>query len=280
MATIANFIKRSKGYTKGEKTVEDTYQCLVDALNDVDAAIAAVEAKPVPTGYILDGVTAAHINRNPLAFETRATYRQSVAGGGATDPLDRPSVLSGSYDEWTEDYFIDNSATPKHVVNTAGDRFESFPQRKNGDPVLQITKNYSDLALPFYDSIKYTTNSGSVTIKGIVFAANTLLFLPPSFQEVYEQIGATTHHYFAVTFRLAADSDGHVHLIPNRGFKELNDDGDLVPILTKVGTPVETPWPLVTADGPNIGAAKPPGSTADLLEFLPYPEEDWGINFN
>lgn len=144
--TTANFIKRSKGYDKSAKTITDVYQVQVDAANDTDDAIAAVEAVAVPGGYFTDSVNASHINRNPFWYEVTATYKQTISGGGggADDPLERPSVLSASYEEWTEGYDIDfTTPTPKPVTNSAGDPFQAYPQRKNGRLVLQVTKNFA-----------------------------------------------------------------------------------------------------------------------------------------
>lgn len=274
MAT-AGFIKRTKGYDRSSKTIEDTYQVNVDIDNDVDAAIAAVEALPVPSGYIVDNVSASHINRNPQWFEVRITYKLNVFGGESyDDPLNRPSVLSASYEEWTEAYDEDYSDTPKPVANSAGDPFQSFPQRKNGSLVLQITKNFASFDAPGYDAVKFTTNSAAVTIRGTVYAAKTLLFLPPTVQEVWEQLGDTTHHYYTVTFRLQTDTGLHQQNIADRGYRQLVD-GELVKILGGDNLPTEDPWPL---DG--SGVAKPAGSAPGTLTFIPYDKAAWGIDFS
>jgi len=275
--TTANFIKRTKGYDKSSKTIEDTYQVNVDTANDVDSAIAAVEAMAVPANYATDGVSATHINRNPMWYEARVTYKQSTSGGGggADDPLSRPSVLSMSYEEWEEPYDVDHSDTPLTVANSAGDPFQTFPQRKNGTMNIQIAKNFASFAAGPYDAIKFTTNATSVTIRGAVFLADTLLFLPPTAQEVWEQIGTTTHHYYAVTFRLAADAGKHLHQVADRGYRQIVN-GKHVKIRDGDQQPTEDPWPL---DGGGVAKASAADAPATRT-FQPYASASWGIDFS
>lgn len=280
MAATVGFISRTKGYDEGTPTIEDTYQVLVETANDTDAAIAAVEARGVPgLGYRTRSIRAAPIKRNPLWFEVTASYKGLTGGATSTDPLDRPSVLSGSYEEWTGPYFEDRSPTPKLVVNSAGDRFEEMPQRKFGSLVLQVTKNVATYNAATYDAIKFTTNGLASTIKGTAYGVDTLLFLPPSVQEVYEQVGTTEYHYFTVTFRLATDADLHRHVVSDRGFKQFFL-GDSVWILSGDNQPVESPWPLDGA-GVALTAAQVAAGTAPAeLTFLPYESKSWGVDFS
>ncbi len=271
----ANFINRRQGYDKSSRTIEDKYQVEVDVANDQSAAIAAVEAKSVPYGYVTESIQASHINRNPMWYEVNVTYKLNPAGGVSDDdPLSRPSILSASYEEWTEAYDIDNSDTPKPVVNSAGDPFQTYPQRRNGSLILQITKNIASYAAIAYDAIKFTTNANAVSINGTTYAADTLLYLPPTVQEVWEQIGANTHHYYNVTFRLAADAGKHLHKVADRGYRQLLN-GKLVPILDGYNAPTEDPWPLN-----GTGWALGPQEVPATLTFKPYASVAWNIDFS
>jgi hypothetical protein len=273
----AIFINRSDGYDKTSKTIEDTYQVNVDAANDEESAKAAVEARPVPDGYVIDSLNASHINRNPLWFEVRVTYRQSTASGGvgADDPLARPSILSASFEEWTEPYDVDYSDPVKPVTNSAGDPFQAYPQRKNGSLVIQITKNFAGFDAAFYDAIKFTTNASPVTIKGTTYAADVLLFLPPTAQEVNENNGSSSEHFFSTTFRLASDVGKHRQYVADRGYREIGDEGP-VPIRDGVNGPTEDPWPL---DGEG-GAKASIDAVPEVLAFVPYRSANWGIDFS
>jgi len=276
MASV-NHIKRSDGDETSQQVIEDTFNVNVDAANDSATAKALAAAIAPPVGYVISSVRATHINRNPFWYEVAVTYTKTVAGGGVgnDDPLARPSVLSASYEEWTEPYDEDFTApTPLTVQNSAGDPFQNLPQRKNGTPILQITKNFATMNLVALDAIKFTTNSGLVTIKGAGFAADTLLFLPPTAQEVWEQVGSTTHNYFTLNFRLAADAGKHLQKVADRGFRQVSA-GDLLPILDGNGNPTEDPWPLN-----GLGGAKAAGAKPETLTFKPYNSASWGINFD
>ncbi len=277
-AGTPGWIARIKDKVLG--TLTDTYQVECEKLADgSDVAEAAVEAIAAPAGYNLKGVTSRNINRNPLWFEITANYILASLGGSgpgsAIPPLARPSVLTTSYDEWTEPFFKD--ADNKPVANSAGDRFDTFPQRKKGTIVLQITKNFAACNVVGYDNLKYTTNSVEVTIKGTTYAANTLLFLPVAAQEQFETVAGVAYDYFSVTFRLAADKGLHKVTVDDRGYRCRNSAGELVPILDKTGVPVTTPW---TLDGHGNAVSLAPDVAPETITFRPYASAAWGIDFS
>lgn len=275
MPGTVNFyeIGRTKSFENNARTTRVTYQAKVTGMDpgEIASELATSQAQDltVPTGYYFKSADASHINRNPEWLTVTVTYtdeRTSTGGTHTDDPLDRPSILSMSYDEWTEPYFEDSN--DDEVVNTAGDVFENPPQRKRGTMVLQITKNFATLAASAYDTIKFTTNASQVTIKGTVFAVRTLLFLPISAQEIYEG----EHNYYQVTFRIAVDEDEHVQVVANRGYRE--KVGSEIKDIIIDGKPTADPWPL-NSDGTK--ATAPP---ATAITFVPYPSATWGVNFN
>lgn len=268
-------IARKKGNRSDRRTWEYTYLVQTTDLADGPAvALAAVIALAPPTGYRLTDVDSGHRERNPLWFQVVAIYERNTGGVESDDPLDRASILTGSWEEWTEAYFMD--ADDKQVINFAGDRFEDFLQRKRGSMVLQITKNLATFPAPAYDAIKFTTNSVAQTIRSTIYPIDTLLFLPPTVTELYETVGETEYHYYATTFRLAADAAFHLHTIENRGFNQLvGDPAELVPILDSAGKVVSGPWPLN-----SDGTAKAIGAAADVEAFRPYERANWGIDFS
>jgi len=274
-ALSPNLIARKKGNRSDRQTWEYTYLVQTTDLADgPSVALAAVTALLPPSGYRLTDVDSAHRQRNPLWFQVVAIYERNTAGVEGDDPLARPSILTGSWEEWTEAYFID--ADDKLVVNFAGDRFEDFLQRKRGSMVLQITKNLATFPAPTYDAIKFTTNSVAETIRGTIYPIDTLLFLPPTVNEQYETVGETEFHYYATTFRLAADEAFHQHTIEQRGYQQLvGDPAEKLPILDDAGEPVAAPWPLN-----SDGTAKAIGAAADVEAFRPYERANWGIDFS
>ena len=245
-----------------------------DLGDGADAAEAAVMGLGLcPIGYVQSDIRSDHINRNPLWYEVEITF-STTTGNSATDPLQRPSILTSSYNESTEPYFID--AAGKQVINTAGDPYDPMPQRRTGSLILQITKNMSLFPAVDYDAIKYSTNSGEITIRQTAYAANTLLFLPPTVQEVYENVSGIFYHYFATTFRLAADHTGHKDDLVSRGYRQVASLGDIPAYVTgddglATGLPVG-----LDASGAQVAPGQAPATT----EFQPYPSLNWGIDFS
>lgn len=263
--------------TNSDDQVAIVYLVETTALDDGhDAAIAKVKDLPSLDGYKRESTEAEYVNRNPLWFQVTDTWTfKPESFPQDDDPLERPSILSSTYEEWTEPYFVDEDDPAKPVVNSAGDPFDPLPQRKNGSLVLQITKNFAAFDAAGYDAIKFTTNAVAQTIRGTVYPIGSLLFLPPTVQEIYEIVNLTEHHYYQTTFRLAVDSALHVDPVEDRGLNESTTDSYRnAPILDAAGNPVTQPAPL---DG--AGQAKARGEEPEIITFYPYASANWGIDW-
>jgi len=259
-----------------DSSITAKYKVECDALMDVMAARDAVAALPVPAGYWIWKIASKPSDINPLFIEVSIEYKiPSIPfPGDDPNPLLRPSVLTSSYDEYTEAYFKDSKNNP--VLNSAFDRFENFPIRRMGNLLLQITKNFAAFPAVAYDQIKYTRNQDNVTIKGTIYAAETLLFLPATVSEMTEQIQGTQYHYFATTFRLLADYEKHLDKIEDRGYNEYKEGKPVLINMTYAGNEIKSPWPL---DG--SGQKKPkPSDEPPIITFTPYPLAAWGIDFS
>jgi|GEM_PF-3598808 len=278
-ALTPRFIGRKGVDGSDGNEIEFAYQVQCTALTDTqETAKAAVKALAPPAGYSISTCTAAGMGRNPHWYDVTIIYKIGGDPVQTTAPLDRPSILSGSWEEIEESYFIDVDG--KKVVNSAGDRFDPLPKRKNGNLILQITKNFEAFDAPGYDLLKWTTNAVALTIKGTVYPIDCLLFCPPTVQETYEVMAGTTYHYFAVTFRLALDSNGHLDTFEDRGLYEFGYEpgvGDVgrVPILDEAQMPVTVPRAI---DG--LGHAAADAADVEEITFRPYERATWGIDFN
>lgn len=245
---------------------------------DEAGAKAAIAAKPVPTNYWIWKLESKSRKENPLWVDVDVEYQipniPGLAPGDDPNPLLRASTLSSSYDESMDAYFQDSDG--KFVINSANDRFENFPLRRNGNLLLQITKNFASFPAVAYDQIKFTRNQSAVTIKGTTYAAGTLLFLPATVVEANETHPENNYHFFVTTFRLLADHEKHLHKIDDRGYNEYVN-GELKPILaTGSATPLTSPWPLNGA-----GKKKPlPSDAPEIIIFTPYALAEWGIDFS
>ena len=285
MAVIdVRLMSAPNGFQSGRQRVEYKYSVETSDMADTDADVAAAVVADADTRLDLVGtfvLTDLNVDRkkeHPLFWDVTLSVASMNWPDSQPNPLLRESVFSSSYDEQTESYFLDSASTPKAVVNSVGERFETFPLRLTGTPILQVVKNFASYAMVAYDEIKYTTNASAITIRGTTYSADTLLFKPPLVQEVVENVGGVKYHYFVVTFRLAGDHARHRDNIDDRGYHQKTPAGFIVSISLSNQTleSPNTPWPL---DG--HGVAKPNwGDVPANLPFQPYPSVEWGIDFD
>lgn len=264
------------GYEQGRPVIGATYIVINSELSDGEAAArAAVAALPRPSGLWTQRVTASNVNRNPLAFQVEIEYGvPSGTASTAEDPLDRPSVLSTSYEETTETYFLDEDPDgPKRVTNSAGDTFETLPERKTGFLIVQLQKNSANYPVLVFDLLKFTTNAEEVTIAGLAFPPNSLLFLPATIQETWERVQGEFYPYYQITYRFAVDYNLHVDEVEDLGLNELLD-GYKFPILDDAKREVTKPVPL------DNGWALPWLTMGTKLTFYPYKSVTWGLELD
>lgn len=272
MATVLGRKTITFGATETTETIGYRYLVQTEAGEDFNDAKLAVVALTAPTGYLLKRLDGDTSTQNPRFHEVDVDYETPPFETPEEDPLLRPSEFSSNYEEFTEAYYKD--ADDVLVLNSVGDRFEGFPERKNGNLVLQITKNFETFPAVTYDDLKYTRNSVAVTIRGTTYAIGTLLMAPITAQEVREKVNGVWTTYYKTMFRIYADHGTHLHIFQDRGYFSLVG-GVRRQILDVDGMPPPTPWPL---DG--SGAVLPPTSTPANKTFKPYESVNWGIDFS
>lgn len=182
------------------------------------------------------------------------------------DVLATPTRIEYSYEISAETYFKDRrSPNPYYAQYTNLLPFDQLPQRDGSTRVITITKVVaSTTTLATYsDFDEVFTNSGSVTIDGVTYAAGTLKGTPPVLSAVQEQDG-TLYRQLVTTlrYRKAGWNDKY----ESRGVFELAG-GVLSRIADDDGVPVESTWPL-NADGSKKSNPATPGAEIDLQ---PYP---------
>src|SRR5207244_1309749 len=102
-------------------------------------------------------------------------------------PLSRPAEISWDYSDSTEDYFKDRTApTALAVVNSAGEPFETNPQRERGDLFMVITRNEASHDAAADDTYSNTSNSDPVLIDGTLYGIGMLLCKPIKTAKVTE----------------------------------------------------------------------------------------------
>ena len=263
----------SGGFANNSVTIEIKYQVQTSSVDDTRAeVIAAVTAITPPVGYRLKTCKATRMSVNPLFWDVDAGY--DIPNEDVENPLDRPSRLNGEPQEWVEKYFVDSEGV--RVMTSAFEVPSELPERGNGRQILTIEKNLAEYPADAWDEIKYTRNAEDITIRGTIYAAGKLLFLPVRVSEEVEKVGGTRYRYFKHTFRLVVDKDMHVQTFEDRGLFALDLGTGEQYRIWKNGRPVEKPWPLDDV-GQELPNADDEPNTFDMK---PYPLATWGIDFN
>lgn len=206
------------------------------------------------------------------------TKQVNPAHDPKTTPLDRPADVSGGGGSTTESYFMDCSATPVPVANTAGDPFEADLQHdRPAMSSLSYAKNYTANDPTVIAALRQTLNSAAVTMDGISYAALTLRFREWSWQKVYEDWvnpvdnSHTSLTYYRRTYQFLHDPVRmHADWIGSYGYRQ-KVAGKLVTIEEsgQPGIRVARPQPLDSA-----GALATDGKAAKCT-FQPYYQQDW-----
>ncbi|HEV2294098.1 MAG TPA: hypothetical protein VGR35_09580 [Tepidisphaeraceae bacterium] len=217
-------------------------------------------------------------------FLVKGEYTGTGLMGLPPNPLDRPPEISYSYTEFTKPYFMDRSKPdPKPVVNTAGDPFEQYLERDDGELVINITINEPTFDVLAMDELKHTKNEGICHIDGTSFAPGTLKVSAPSAQRIIENIegeGGTIQRfkYYRVTYVVKARKKGWDDEVLSYGLSELVPDPKdplkpkrLRPIWDGTSQSVRKPWPL-DAEGKRMPN---PFDKPATQTFVPYDPMDW-----
>lgn len=188
------------------------------------------------------------------------------------DPLDRPDEISGDFTTELRPFFQDlTSPTPKQVLASTGEPFDDLPQRYAGIFRFRVTGNRpttTDVALwaSYLGPTAASYNNSSVTIKGITFAAKSLLLLGAKFSEAKENHYEYQRWEWDLGVNVDTSDGWEILKIDDRGYT-FYDAGYYKPIV--VGEPPEktpTSWPLDGSGGKKPNASDAPAS----LEFKPY----------
>jgi hypothetical protein len=278
---------RRSSYRSGSLTHTREWLVATDDINDGTVlAMTAVpqpgQHHPVDFGAIVTSIEAQPHDNSDKLFLVQIEYTTTTFGMPASPLNAKPDISYGSSDA-TEAYFQDHT-TPdrKRCCNSAGDPFESFPERETGELTITITVNEETFNPVTMDGFRHTLNQEPVSIDGVTYAAGTLKLSPPTAQKVTDTIegeggGSQTFVYYRVTYLLKAKADGWDDKILDVGTNELikdpakpTDPGKLRPIVDSVNSPVKKPWPLAQ------GRKKPsPDAQADELVFKPYKSVTW-----
>lgn len=182
------------------------------------------------------------------------------------DPLSRPVSVSYSTREYERLAELDRDGEP--VNNSATDQFNPAPVTRSGKAVLIAKKNFGSFDPSIADSLVFHLNSGSL----FGYAARQLLCVAISAEQQTESVDDAELSYWQVTFEFESDTeDYHKLKLVDAGYRELNEDGDLIKIRDAYGEEVAEPA-LLNGSGHKLDTT----GTVFTIEFDMYPETDFG----
>lgn len=130
-------------------------------------------------GYIWEAV--AEYSTVPLA-------EQELEKNTNPLPLARRPKISGDFVQVEEQFIKDVNGDA--MLNSAGDRFTSPFTRKKSRPTIQVESYHA--AIPgFFLNLMDKLNSDAITVKGLAFPAESLIFRPQGFGEQAQEGGQT-----------------------------------------------------------------------------------------
>lgn len=289
--------ERRRSSYRDQKTVHNLLWLVTcDAATDGPATAIVASGVPQPgSAFVnvdgsvayLSGIDVDVRGPSDRHFEVMVEFTTLGPNDPDDNPLNQPWGFAFSYQDTTENYFIDQSTNGPGgvgvpVVNAAGEAFEQFYQRESGILTITMTRNEATHDAAADDQYSNTVNEGDVTLDGATLLAGKVKLSPIGAVKSYKKMrNNTTLTYYAKTYSFKARHEGWHDAPLNVGYNELtgqktlNTQG-LKAIVDSNGMPIKKPWPL------DVNGQKKPNATdtPDALDFQPYLTMDWSpLNF-
>lgn len=233
--------------------------------DDDSLPLVSIETEPYGAAWAAEGATLS----SAWLFKLRYSNQPSGGVDPNPNPLDRDPEVRWSGETETRSIFMDFSATPAPIQNSAGEPFDSLPQRDFGELTIHYTRNEASPNFATLYEYMHVVNDSAFTIDG--------QSIPERFAKVHiedapklVENGVT---FYRVTYVVKLRAGGwNPTKVLDVGYSELLPLGR-APIVDDDGTAIRKPWPL---DGDGLKTAEPTGPPAEL-EFQFYEEKDFGV---
>lgn len=192
----------------------------------------------------------------------------------ATVPLSRTPEYSFGATVEQQEVYLDHSATPKLVQNSAGDKFENQPQGIISYQQVTITRNESSFALSTIYTFNGSINDASFTVLGYTIPTACARMDSISATREVETINGTTYTYWRVTYVFSLNADTWRATVYDTGYNK-KVSGKKYPIVDGTGLAVQTAWPLDGSGSPKTNATDTPAT----ISFKIYKETTWSFSF-
>jgi hypothetical protein len=237
--------------------------------------VAVAAASGIPAYYDEHPDNSAYLmkqKRTKSLGDEAGTYRWEVQcdySNRIVTPLEAPILYEWDFSEASQSYFFDTADSP--VVNSAGQPFDSIPERETGSITCNITVNVaSDFDVSIFLSFREQINDASFVVDGVTIDTDQAKFSGASVsaQTLSDSIWFRTCK-LTFKFRLSWND-----VFADMGYYQYSatGTGDLVSIT--VGTPPQPTQKAYPLNGSGAAAA-----TADTvpatLTFYPYLEASY-----
>lgn len=288
VAVYEKFQQRRSSMKNGSMSHTRVWGVTTDDIRDGTAAAIVADGIPQYQTPFADGdpcvVTSLDcqpVDTDGTHFDVTVQYTDPDSTvGEIQSPLDRPADISYGATEVNAPYFLDCSTPAKRVVNSAGDPFEQYLEREDGEMAITITVNEATHDAVAADAFSHTINAGPVTIDGTTFDTGTLKLSPITATKTRERVQNNgfweDFTYYKRTYVVKARKKGWSDKVLDVGLNERQGDlatgFTLKPILDFTQQSIKKPWPLDGSGKKQSGDTTVPPVE---LEFKPYTQADF-----
>ena len=227
---------RTASRSRDNRQSSETWYVETNALMEADQILNEfVQPGGVFGGRLVDGLSAAE-SKDGYSWEVAINY----AASATENPLAEPLRISGSQSATQVPVEFDRNGQP--ILNTAGDPFNEILFAEDFDDTLQLSYNVA--TVPFTASQRAKRSVSSGTVLGL--PAGSVRYAGMSFQpQDHETLGI----FYTITINLALAEDWRSRIL-NQGFRELDDEGELTPVM--VGEMAASQPVLLDNDGKKL----------------------------
>ena len=263
----------------GAASAKRIFYCEADVAASCDAALSATaggtavavrgEVYSITRARCLCGERAVE-RLSPTQFKVDCSFADPTNGDTPANLLLTGAKISTSAEGFTEGYVID--AEGGKVINTAGEPFDTPPDRQAAIAVYTITKYVTSAVKTQIKAAMLTTNNSGKTIDGDTWAADELFLSEVGFTPA----GTGTEDLIQATITIKGKAGGWKDAALNVGYREVV--GGKATVIKKewdsdknAYVACSKPWPLNADATAKVGA----NPTPDTIVFWPYERSAW-----
>lgn len=254
---------RKPGTRSGSRTTtsvegQETWIVVTDDPDDDDVVILDQFVDPGSTfmGRRIESVSAEEVGDDGYQWEVDVKYSAEAID----NPLLEPIKISMNQQQVQTPTEFDKDGEP--ILNAAGDPFQEIVFIEDAEDTIQISKNYAAIPYAAGKTAKKKLNSETFLT---VFAPGEVRYKGMSATpQEHESLGT----YYTVTIEFAI-AENWTRKILNQGFRELDDDDELVNVKIK-GEPASQPVLLDAAGKQLASGGTPVDLDFDLYESVNF----------